>query len=30
MAGLIDQIRQGHFHEDDTVIFIHPGVVCLQ
>jgi D-cysteine desulfhydrase family pyridoxal phosphate-dependent enzyme len=25
MAGLIDQVRQGHFSADDNVVFVHTG-----
>lgn len=25
MAGLIDLIRQGHFRQDENVVFIHTG-----
>ena len=25
MAGLIDLIRQGHFREDENVVFLHTG-----
>jgi L-cysteate sulfo-lyase len=25
MAGLIDLVRQGHFREDENIVFIHTG-----